>query len=175
MGTASEWLREQSSGSPVSANLCGAFSFRSKAPNPNSKACKHGETSAAESAIFPQRTFQVDILKQTPACLPATPLTPGHSGSTCVLASLGNARYLVMRKCAQRCSSGVERIKRSSSSSERRRGSHAYQVVCFRNDWQRINMIAKYQLSLESLHVSQLFPFIAFMQVWEEFVDTSDR
>lgn len=32
---------------------------------PRFKACKHSETSAAESMIFPPRALQVDILKQT--------------------------------------------------------------------------------------------------------------
>lgn len=35
---------------------------------PQFQACKHSETSAAESMIFPPRIFQVDILKQTPLC-----------------------------------------------------------------------------------------------------------
>lgn len=35
---------------------------------PQFQACKHSETSAAESVIFPPRIFQVDILKQTLLC-----------------------------------------------------------------------------------------------------------
>lgn len=35
---------------------------------PQFQACKHGETSAAGSMIFPLRIFQVDVLKQTLAC-----------------------------------------------------------------------------------------------------------
>lgn len=35
---------------------------------PQFEACKHGETSAPESTIFPLRIFQVDVLKQTLPC-----------------------------------------------------------------------------------------------------------
>lgn len=35
---------------------------------PQFQACKHGETSAAESMVFPLRILQVDVLKQTLPC-----------------------------------------------------------------------------------------------------------
>lgn len=65
--TVPDWVSEQSFDSPELQTSAVRFHSDQRA-QPQFQACKHSETSAAESMIFPLRVFQVDILKQTPPC-----------------------------------------------------------------------------------------------------------
>jgi len=66
--TVSDLLFEQQSFDlPMLQTSAGRFCLDQRA-KPQFQACKHSETSAAKSTIFPLRTFQMDILKQTPSC-----------------------------------------------------------------------------------------------------------
>lgn len=67
VGTVSDLLSVQSFDLPALQTSAVRFHLDQRA-QPQFQACKHTETSAAESMIFPLRIFQVDILKQTPSC-----------------------------------------------------------------------------------------------------------
>lgn len=72
VGTLSDLLSAQSSDSPDLQTSAVHFHLDQRA-QPQFQACKHSETSAPESMIFPLRIFQVDILKQTPLCCQTHP------------------------------------------------------------------------------------------------------
>lgn len=105
VGTVSDLLSERSFDSPVLQTSAVRFHLDQRA-QPQFQACKHSETSAAQSVIFPLRIFQLDILKQTPSCCQPHPW-PLELWPLCVHICAGfrgkypRMVFLIVRKWAQ--------------------------------------------------------------------------